>query len=845
MAQPPPSPPPRRKPGLQATFLLGLAVILLCFSGLAAGLIYQHEKKNLEEDIFRQTDLMLAAAAATRHYVQETLRPRMFETLGKDVFLLEAMSSSFVSRETMEQFGRSLPGFTYRRVAINARNPRFEADPFEASVIRRFAASPQEQNWQTMRELDGTRHFVRFQPVRYDAPCLACHGEPTAAPPGIVTRYGDRRGFHQKAGSIAGLVSVSVPVDIGLAQVRETAFSVFSTLFLTVFFLYGIICFFFNRVIIQNLRSVLVLFRHGLADEKGSELFERARRQDEIGELNQVAGLMADHLEENRHRLQDYADNLEEKVEERTRLLEESQKRLHSQIDARNRELHWFNSIAELTAQANRIDDILPQMLCQTLEIVAAQGAAIYRLDREARRLELLAMENAAGLPDFIGLDDRSGAGEPEADCPMRQAACGRMHFCRAADRTTLYVPLCCRDRVLGVAAFTGATVGETEEQTKELLFSVGRQIGISLEALESLGALRRSREVLQSVVDGITDMIVLLDGDCRVRMANTACGLQANLSPKELIGRPVADLPLSPNPFVLCSSVLRRRPEQAVLELFHGDHGEIFEVHFFPVNGPDGRVERLVCYAKEVSEQRRVESRIQQTEKLLALGQLAAGVAHEINNPLGVILCHTDILQEELAENESARQDVRTIERHARTCQKIVADLLNFARSRKARRSPTEINRLLEESLAMLATHLRHGSFRLDLELAADLPVLEVDPDRLRQVFVNIAMNAVQAGGESGGELRVKSSLAENGKTVIIMEDNGEGIDEAALPRIFDPFFTTKEPGQGTGLGLSISHAIVHEHGGSLRAENTPEGWTRFTIELPAPAAGLGNAPK
>ncbi len=829
-----------RKAGLQTVFLVGLGVIFFCFSILAAALIYIYQKNSMEEETFYQTELMLAAAAATRQYVQETLRPKMFETFGQDTFLLEAMSSSFVSREVMEKFRKSMPGFIYRRVAINARNPNFEADPFEREVIQRFAANPQAQDWQTIRELDGRKHYIRFRPVRFDSACLGCHDTPEVAPAGIVESFGNERGFNHKEGDVAGLVSVSVPVDVGLERIRETAMAIFSTLFLTMSFLYGIICFFFNRVIVQNLRGVLVCFSDSLTDEKGAELYARVRSQDEIGELNRVAGLIAAHLADTRSRLRDYAENLEQKVTERTRLLEESRSRMRDKVEARGRELKTLNTIAELTTQRHSLEDIIPQVLLQTLQIAPARGAGIYLLDREANALVLIGRENSPGLKDYISLEAGDMMNE---DGTYREGneilSCGQINFFVADSifSNTLHIPLCCRGRVLGVVAFTDPAPIEGDGELLELLFSVGRQIGITLESLEHLAAVRQSREVLRSVVDGITDMILLIDRECRVRMANRAVVDRCGLHPLDMNGKPAGDLPLSPNPFLLCSAVVRRSPKDTVQELFYGDSGEIFEVNFFPIHNPEnGEVVQLVCSVKDVTEQRQVEERIQQTEKLLALGQLAAGVAHEINNPLGVILCHTDILLDDLPRESTAHHDIAIIERHAKNCQRIVADLLHFARVRKSERQRVAINHLVEETMDMLGTHFRHGSFRLTLDLAPNLPELEVDSDRMQQVLVNIAMNAIQAGRGEDNEFRVETRLAENNKVVITLSDNGQGIDENIIGRIFDPFFTTKETGQGTGLGLSISHSIILEHGGAIRAEDSADGWTRFIIELPAP---------
>ena len=230
----------------------------------------------------------------------------------------------------------------------------------------------------------------------------------------------------------------------------------------------------------------------------------------------------------------------------------------------------------------------------------------------------------------------------------------------------------------------------------------------------------------------------------------------------------------------------------------------------------------------------------IQHAEKLAALGQLAGGIAHEINNPLGVILCYADLLKGQLADVPQGFKDAATIEKHAVNCQRIVADLLEFARGRETERQPADLNPAIEEVVRMVEPQFRRQHCVIELDLKPGLPLVKIDVNKMKQVYLNLVMNARQAIKDRG-VIRIQrgSTCRRPARSTLIFWDNGIGISPEIIDRIFDPFFSTKKTGEGTGLGLSVSYGIVKDHGGDIQVESEPGRWTRFTIELPAEAAG------
>jgi signal transduction histidine kinase len=224
-----------------------------------------------------------------------------------------------------------------------------------------------------------------------------------------------------------------------------------------------------------------------------------------------------------------------------------------------------------------------------------------------------------------------------------------------------------------------------------------------------------------------------------------------------------------------------------------------------------------------------------------MALGQMVAGVAHEVNNPLNNMLVAVREMESRLERedhlSEKNRQYVEMIERNGRRIQGIVGQLRDFARPSGFELVPISVNQVIDDALGFFRTRFRHHDIELLTELAAGLPKVMGDANRLQQVLVNLIVNAEDAmdGQSEPKRLRIVSRLVDQGVEVMVC-DNGRGIPEEIVEAIFDPFFTTKSPNQGTGLGLSISKSIMDMHEGEIRVTRGPEGrGTCFTLRLPA----------
>lgn len=245
----------------------------------------------------------------------------------------------------------------------------------------------------------------------------------------------------------------------------------------------------------------------------------------------------------------------------------------------------------------------------------------------------------------------------------------------------------------------------------------------------------------------------------------------------------------------------------------------------------------------KTVETLKTTQGHLIQSEKLSAVGEFVAGVAHELNNPLAAVMGFAELLRDAGVDSQYKRQ-LDLIYKAAHRCHKIVQSLLSFARRHAAERKPVCANELVEAVLEIVAYPLRTSNIELVLALDPQLPSVLADGHQIQQVFLNIINNARQAleGKSAAGKITITSTASEKSVRVTI-QDNGPGISPDNVRKIFDPFFTTKEVGKGTGLGLSLCYGIIKEHGGNIYAESQPGHGAAFIIELPI-AHGVGNAP-
>ena len=364
----------------------------------------------------------------------------------------------------------------------------------------------------------------------------------------------------------------------------------------------------------------------------------------------------------------------------------------------------------------------------------------------------------------------------------------------------------------------------------------------------------------LRSLLDALAVGVILLDPSGRIRFSNAKFGqlfgfserelrkLETVDSLQELLGERFGDPNSFPAPWNSFANG-RGEPSHDELELRRPTR-RVIERYSRPVLDADGSAIGWCETYSDVTGERQMQSKMLQTEKMAAVGQLVSGIAHELNNPLTAIMGYAQLL---LGHGLAAAQlsEAKKVYQEAERARRIVKNLLYFARESKPERTRVDINEIVERTLALRSYELRVENIAVDSELAGNMPPTLADPYQLQQVVLNLVINAEQAllEGRGGGHIQIRTGVTAYragqpaGQRILIeISDDGPGIRPEIATRVFDPFFTTKPAGVGTGLGLSIVYGIVHQHGGEVTFENQLTGGVKFLVELPVVAAPSGH---
>jgi PAS domain S-box-containing protein len=359
----------------------------------------------------------------------------------------------------------------------------------------------------------------------------------------------------------------------------------------------------------------------------------------------------------------------------------------------------------------------------------------------------------------------------------------------------------------------------------------------------------------LRSLLDSVHTGVLLIDPSGNVRFSNARFGQLFGLSSRELedaatvdaLEELLAERFRSPADFAAPWRTYASgsaEPRQDELELTRPAR-RVFERFARPVLDAENRAVGWLELYTDVTGERQIQSKMLQTEKMAALGQLVSGIAHELNNPLTAIMGYAQLL---LGHGLDPGQfsEATKVYQEAERARRIVKNLLYFARETTPERTRVDLNEIVERTLALRSYELKMENIVVTCELAPGLPPTIADPYQLQQVVLNLLINAEQAllEGHGQGHVLIRTSHVIQGvghhasdRIVLEVSDDGPGIAPKIASRIFDPFFTTKQPGFGTGLGLSIVYGIVHQHNGEVTFENQPGGGARFVVELPVVA--------
>ncbi len=406
--------------------------------------------------------------------------------------------------------------------------------------------------------------------------------------------------------------------------------------------------------------------------------------------------------------------------------------------------------------------------------------------------------------------------------------------------RSAIFAPLIAKERTIGVLICSDDT-RENRFSQEEILRAetLAHQAAIALENARLFHVVSRSQKEWETTFDAMQDCVSVHDTSGVLIRANVALARRLQTTPQKLIGKACAEIySADPLGFTPCQHT---RPLEeggvVVAETRIASMGGVFQISVTPWYDKNNQLVGSIHVAKDVSHEKQLQQQLIQSEKLSAIGELISGIAHELNNPLTGVMGYAQLLDARGDLDDRARDNLHKINSLAMRCQKIVQNLLSFARKQKPERKLSSLNDMLERVIELRHYELSVNNIEVVRELEPNLPMTIADAHQLQQVFLNVITNAEQAMLQAHGRgkltIRSRANRPEN-RLIVEIRDDGPGIPERHLIRIFDPFFTTKEVGQGTGLGLSLSYGIVKEHGGNIRAESGPCRGTAFVIDLP-----------
>ncbi len=544
----------------------------------------------------------------------------------------------------------------------------------------------------------------------------------------------------------------------------------------------------------------------------------------------------------------DYPANLTKVIE---RVLErfearQEKRRMEAEIRERNHELQILNMVAAGLNQTLVLKEMLSIATEKVAESLLLDAVAVYLPDHDSGEMT---MHASTGLPAqaqhrLQAIDIRPEVFlANELTTPQNSAAGAMAPLCDVSSaqgfHALLLQPLGHQSQHLGVFVAWSKRQHFFSERRVNLLSAVVNQIGTAIKNANLYQETHELKRRLENVLHSSLDMIVTLDNVGAICFYNDRFGKICGRG-ETMMGRPFAEClaPSSRETFLRTLNDSRAgKPALYNVEMVGKDETVINCLISQSVLR--GKNEFLLVI-KDVSRIMQLQNQLVQAEKLSALGQMIAGAAHELNNPLAGILGYSQLLLEGQLQAD-VRDDIVVIQKEARRCQHIVKDLLTFARKQRSKQEFIDLNSLLHRVLDSYFGQFRADDFEIVSDLDSSLPKIMGDPDQLAQVLKKLLANAYDAlkiSQRTDKRLTVRTE-ARTDAIRLEVSDNGVGIRAEHRNRLFEPFFTTKEVGSGVGLGLSMCYGIIQSHQGRLFVEDLPGSGATFVVELPLPVAG------
>ena len=523
-------------------------------------------------------------------------------------------------------------------------------------------------------------------------------------------------------------------------------------------------------------------------------------------------------------------------------------------ISRRNAQLFALIDVAEAITQMSEVESLLERILNAVLRVMNLSSGCVHLLDEETESLKLGAQENLSKkVREMLGRFELGEGIIGQTAVLAETLLVSDTTFDRRLSRpvssekigSLAAVPLIGRGGVVrGVITLFHHAPRNFTEHEKSMLTGIGKQVGVALERANLLNEVTDARAEWEETFDAMTDGVSIHAPSGKIRRANNSLAQMFGTTTENLVGMRCCELYLNskkPRPdCTIMRTVTERIPQK--VELNDRLNGRVLRVITDPIISETGRAVGVVCTTRDVTDEKLIERRLIQQERISAIGEITAGIAHEVGTPLNIISANIEFLiraDQKLQNNE----EIAAIREQTSNITTLVKQLLDFSRERSPEFAPVNINDLIEKTVGLLNHQLQNSGIKTKLGLAPYLPTVDGDGSQIQQVLFNLIANARQAMETSdNGERNIQivtdtaflpTETFSRPHIVITISDNGRGIPLDALPQVFNPFFTANKEG-GTGLGLAISHRIVQRHLGLLTIENHLQNGVKATIRLP-----------
>ena len=534
-----------------------------------------------------------------------------------------------------------------------------------------------------------------------------------------------------------------------------------------------------------------------------------------------------------------HAATLEQAVESKTTELEDAQRVLQR--------MWWLGQQITLELNPQRV---LERFLEAVSDIAQAEGGCVGLVGEDGRLHMVVGTGLAASLQgtavpltgSAMARVIRSGSAWTVSDMREHAEEISDQYYdtLNGTVASLAIIPISRRGERIGAVALVTSAPRVFTTAELERIESMSDLLSVSLENAELVETLRQAEWRFRTLFRAAPDAVFTVLQSGRIREANDAVRDITGADPMQVIGREVADLVIATDREKLSgalSATFAGTPTRIELVFVRNDRAGFSHrvVAVAMSRLPEADPPSVLLVGRDVTNEREMRLRLMETDRLSAVGELVAGVAHEVNNPLSSISAFAQLMLRDGGLTSNQREAVEIIKSETVRASQVVKDLLAFARRREPQHELVDLNSVVARTLRLRGYQMSNNQITVETDLAPDLPNVAGDARQLQQVCLNLVINAVQAMSGAGGGTLSLSTRCENDSVIMDVRDTGPGIPEEVKAHIFEPFFTTKDEGEGSGLGLSVSYGIVTAHGGTIEAADTSPKGTTIRVILPS----------